>query len=159
MATLVVHELLKTAEDIGLEADGSDGAYSNVKYHAYREVLPTEAEQQADLKRTARLCGNHGTHITTAVTEGILWAHVSVPMPAPELKTFLIALKRGFQVAATYHRIWVTGTGGGGAGGCTVFSLLEKSIFRAKVCFRFRIITCAATSIIGAWLRGSQGWV
>ena len=61
-----VIDILTEAEDVSCEFDGSDGAYSNIKYQAWQELTESRFARESESR------GNHDTHVTTTSLEKFL---------------------------------------------------------------------------------------
>ena len=75
---------------LGLEGDGSDGAFSNLKYEGWRETAPLPDD--LDEQRLLQLCGNHQVHITEVLVEKLLGQdkqHVS------KATSFIVLMRSG----------------------------------------------------------------
>ena len=73
-----VNSMMKLATHASLEADGSDGAYGNKRYQAYREQLINNnlngdlSPATSDILFAQANCGNHDVAITDTVIHGML---------------------------------------------------------------------------------------
>ena len=76
-------EIMQTASVAAMECDGSDGAFSNLKYQAWRE-------SSFDMARHVEMCGNH----TTALTDGNVEEHLGRSYVS-KLRSFLTLLRAG----------------------------------------------------------------
>ena len=63
-------DIVRTPEKVGIEADGADGAFSNLKYHAWRENHSLISDPAIDFH--AEVCGNHTVKVTETLVETLL---------------------------------------------------------------------------------------
>ena len=68
---------MMAAASLGVEVDGCDGAFSNVRCETWRQEYPLEDDGAE--KRVVELCGNHGCHISEVLVEGFLSKHDDGP--------------------------------------------------------------------------------
>lgn len=65
----IATNIVRTAKTVGIEGNGSDGAFGNLKYHAFREHHDGLGD---DVQTLEQLCGNHSTKITEDALETLL---------------------------------------------------------------------------------------